>query len=95
MSLEKAKKIVVFFISLSIVACVGGLVFFQSGSTESSYAALAALISLMLSIAVALKWCRCPWCGHVLFRKLFSLKVCPECHRDLTTGKKKKGKGGR
>lgn len=95
MNFEKAKKVVTVFLVLSCVACVVGLTAFASGSTEANYAGLAAIIFLFLAVGSAFKWCRCPWCGQLLFRRMYKLKVCPACNRDLTTGKKKKGKGGK
>ena len=50
---------------------------------------------LLFTAAVIMKYARCPWCGGSLLRKFFKLEVCPHCHRNLTTGKKKKGHGGR
>ena len=54
-----------------------------------------AVVVLMFTMAIVLKWSRCPWCGELIIKKLFSIKECPSCGRDLETGKKKKGKGGR
>ena len=50
---------------------------------------------ILFTMAVVLKWSRCPWCGGLIIKKLFSIKECPHCGRDLETGKKKKGKGGK
>jgi hypothetical protein len=95
MSFKSAKKLIGVLIGTSCVGCIGGLVFFESGSLESNYIALASVILLVLAISVAFKWGRCPWCGQLMIMGLYSKKVCPACKRDLETGKKKKGKGGK
>ena len=78
------------------IACSGGF------ACEGRRITLRALPSqdeervlLLFTLAVVMKWARCPWCGGSLLRKFFTLKVCPHCHRDLITGKRKKGHGGR
>lgn len=95
MSFKSAKKTVAVLIALSVVGCITGLVFFESSSQESSIIALASVILLTLAISVAFKWGRCPWCGKLLISGMYSKKICPACNRDLETGKKKKGKGGK
>ncbi len=95
MNLQSAKKLATLFIFLSIAVCILGLVI--NGNNEEALASygIAAIVMLFLAMGVIVKWCRCPWCGQLLFRKMYTLTVCPACHRDLVTGKKKKGKGGR
>ncbi|NCB50941.1 MAG: hypothetical protein EOM54_03520 [Clostridia bacterium] len=95
MNFNTAKKIVAFLVGISFVICIGGLVVFEKDSIQSQYCAIAALAALLAAVAVVLKWGRCPWCGHLIIRGLFSKTVCPYCKRDLETGKKKKGKGGK
>ena len=36
-----------------------------------------------------------PLVRELIIKKLFTIKECPHCGRDIETGKKKKGKGGR
>ncbi len=95
MKFDSAKRLVGILMGLSVASCVIGLAAFEQGSREMATAALMAVVMLFLSVCVAFKWCRCPWCGQTIFRGLFSKKVCPACNRDLNTGKKIKGKGGK
>lgn len=95
MKFDNAKKLVGALIALSMAACIGGLVFYEQGSREMEYCALAGFILLASAVGAALKWGRCPWCGKRLMLGMYSRTVCPACRRDLATGKKKKGKGGK
>ena len=95
MKLETVRKVVTAGFTLSIIACFIGIFAGADNPELNNYALIAAVLFLLFTIAVIMKWARCPWCGGSLMRKFFSLKVCPHCHRDLTTGKKKKGHGGR
>ena len=92
MKFETAKKTVMILMFLSVGACVVGLLV---GSENAGIYLLAAIFLMTLSMGALLLWCRCPWCGKAIFKNLYSVKVCPGCRRELTTGKKKKGKGGR
>ena len=91
MKLETVRKVVTLGFTLSVVACfVGIFVGGQGNAQVYQYAMVAAALLLLFTLAVVMKWARCPWCGGSLLRKFFTLKVCPHCHRDLITGKRKK-----
>ena len=95
MKLETVRKLVTVGFTLSIIACFVGLFAGADNPELNNYSLIAAVLFLLFTIAIIMKWARCPWCGGSLMRKFFSLKVCPHCNRDLVTGKKKKGHGGR
>ncbi len=95
MNFQTAKRIVGMLMAISVISCIVGIAVFEPGSLQASYCVLGAFGALLLSVGVMLKWCRCPWCGKVIFRKLFYITECPSCRRDIETGKKKKGKGGK
>lgn len=92
MKFETGKKIVMIFMFLSAGACIAGLLL---GGESADYYVMAAISLMLISMGALFLWCRCPWCGKVIVKDLFRAKVCPSCRRDLITGKKKKGKGGR
>ena len=95
MNLQTVRKVVTAGILLSIASCAIGL--FAGGGNPQvyQYSLVVAVVALLLTIAVIMKWARCPWCGGSLLRGFFKNKTCPHCHRDLESGKKKKGHGGR
>lgn len=95
MNLRIVKKIAVIGLLLSIVLCLIGLFGMEPSTPEASSMAVWAVVVLLFTMAIVLKWSRCPWCGELIIKKLFTIKECPHCGRDLETGKKKKGKGGR
>lgn len=95
MDLKNTRKLVGLLVGISFVICVGGLLVFEKDSIQSQYCAVAALAALLMAVGAVLAWGRCPWCGKLIVRGMFTKTVCPACHRDLTTGKKIKGKGGK
>ena len=95
MKFQTAKRMVLAGFSISIGAAMFGIFFGAGNEQLKSYALTIAIVSLLFTMAVIMKWARCPWCGGSLLRGFFKNKVCPHCKRDLTTGKKKKGHGGR
>lgn len=95
MKLQTVKKVVMAGFTICIFASLIGI-FAGAGNPQlSNYMLVAAVIVLLFTLAIIMKWARCPWCGGSLMRKFFKLEVCPHCHRNLETGKKKKGHGGR
>lgn len=95
MDIQKVRKLV----SAGFMVCIGasiiGLLFGADNLPLKNSMLSVGVVSLLLTMGVIMKWARCPWCGASLLRGLFKIKVCPKCRRDLITGKKKKGKGGR
>ena len=95
MKLNTVKKITVIGLLLSVLLCLIGMFGMEPSSPQASSMAVWAVVVLLFTMAVVLKWSRCHWCGGLIIKKLFSIKECPHCGRDLETGKKKKGKGGK
>ena len=94
MKLQTVKKVVMAGFTICIFASLIGI-FAGAGNPQlSNYMLVAAVILLLFTLAIIMKWARCPWCGGSLLRKFFKLEVCPHCHCNLETGKKKKGHGG-
>ena len=89
MRFKTVKKVAMAGLLLSLLLCLIGVFGMEPGTPESGSMAIWAVVVLMFTMAIVLKWSRCP------IKKLFSIKECPSCGRDLETGKKKKGKGGR
>lgn len=48
------------------------------------------IISFAATVWVVYRYCRCPNCGKIIFFGVAVIKVCPRCHRSLTSGKKVK-----
>lgn len=53
------------------------------GTPMQNTALLLSLVFLILAVVVVFVCCRCPHCGHVIFKKLFAVKRCPNCGRQL------------
>lgn len=44
------------------------------------------LALLVIAIFVIFLYCRCPYCGHVVFKNLIGAKCCPDCGQPLLPG---------
>lgn len=95
MKLKTVKTIVAVGMALAVILCLVGIFGMDPASPQAGSMSIWAVVVVLFTMAVMLKWSRCPWCGGLLIKKLFSIKECPHCGRDLETGKKKKGKGGK
>ena len=50
----------------------------------------ATVILFIATIVIIVRQCRCPHCGKVIFMGVLAVTACPNCKRNLTTGKKTK-----
>ena len=58
---------------LSLLLCLIGVFGMEPGTPESGSMAIWAVVVLMFTMAIVLKWSRCPWCGELIIKKLFSI----------------------
>ena len=95
MSLGAAKTLTSGLLVGCVVCCLLSLLL--TGLPESVRTAIgwAAILLAVLGVACLVLFCRCPYCGAHLFKGLFKMKFCPSCRRDLETGMKQKGSGGK
>ncbi len=92
MKFETAKNLVKGFLIAGIVCCVAAMLTNTNGSIASYYLGMGAIGCIIMCLFFVVAGLKCPWCGKRIIRRCLVLKVCPYCHRDLTTGEKKKGK---
>lgn len=95
MNFEKAKNAVKACIAGSVICCAADLLFVPEGSNMAAYLLLGSIIFAVLSIILIFNFCKCPYCGKRITVGLFAVKECPSCRRDLATGQRRKGKGGK
>ena len=95
MNFEKAKKITTALFVGSLFACVVSLFFADSNPQYTLYAFCIAIAMLVMGIIVAATFCKCPYCGKRILLGMLKVTHCPSCRRDLVTGVRKKGKGGK
>ena len=95
MSLNTAKKVVRYLLILCVATAIFGVALASQHSPNAAYVSLISLALFALSIIVLLVFSKCPFCGKRITKGLFTVTHCPHCRRDLITGVKKKGKGGK
>jgi len=73
----------------SMVMCILGLfltdesyLMFREGLT------IGAFLCLLIALFVILTYCKCPYCGKRIFFGATKVVYCPNCRRNLETGKK-------
>ena len=85
MNLQTAKKLLRPLIYICIAACVVSIL-----STG-----IASFATLAVFLVVYFGYCKCPYCGKRIGRGVLNATHCPHCRRDLVSGKRKKGSGGK
>ena len=93
MKFDRGRNLAKLLIILCAIMCVLSVI--TNGESISGYFMLISLVSFAVSFVVIRLYCRCPYCGKTIFIGLFNATDCPHCRRNLVTGKRKKGKGGR
>lgn len=91
LSFETARNMVKLLLAAAAALCVLALIVGED--TFGMYAAVAALVCVVLTIMVLLTCMKCPYCGRLIVRKCLVVKSCPHCNRNLSSGLK--GKKGR
>lgn len=89
MTFSTAKRTVMALFSIGVLLLLIALI---APSNYSGILLISGITIFAMGLVVVFKFCKCPSCGSLIFRKLFVLKVCPNCKRDLVTGAKVKNK---
>lgn len=93
MKLGTAKAFTLGSLMLGLAVGLFGFFFLEEGSTVYIYAEIVTALLFAAGIIIAVVWGRCPFCGKLLFYKLFKLNICPRCKRRLdSNGKYASGK---
>ena len=87
---ERGRNIVRTLIVLAIAFGVLGLMFSGENITQQMTFLLAALACVAGVVVASLTLCRCPYCGKRIVSGVLVVKVCPQCRRSLSTGRKVK-----
>ena len=90
MTFKKARKLMKILVYGSVLIMLIALFGFKENEIEQIYFILASILTFAAGMIVCKKWCKCPWCGETLFRKVMNLEVCPYCGRNIETGKHSK-----
>ena len=93
MNFDRGRNLAKLLIIMCVVFCVLGVI--TNGESVSAYFTIISFVCFVVSFVVLKLYCRCPYCGKTIFVGLFNATECPHCRRNLTTGKRKKGKGGK
>ena len=89
-SFERGQTLVRYCLTGSIACGVCALFFTPTGSAANVVLIFLSMALLIAMIVCAWKFCRCPSCGKHIIAGALAVSVCPNCHRDLRSGKKVK-----
>ena len=95
MKFDKARNLVKTCLTICVVLCVGSIIIASLNPALSAVMTLLSALFFILSFAVGLIYCKCPYCGKTIMLGMFNAEYCPKCNRHLETGAKRKGKGGK
>ncbi len=87
MRFQTAKRLVMALFMVAVILILAAMLL---ANEMSGMLLIIGIIVFVGGLVIVFMYCRCPSCGALIFRKLFVLKVCPNCKRDLATGVKVK-----
>jgi len=73
---------------ISALLCVAGLLFKEELAPIRAFLTILALLILVAAIIIIVVFCKCPYCGKRIFMGASTVAYCPNCRRNLETGKK-------
>ena len=89
-SFERGKDLVKYLLAAALIIGLAGLLLTPTGSLAQMLLVFLSFALLVAVLVVTWRFCRCPYCGRHIIAGVLAVKVCPACHRSLTTGKKVK-----
>ena len=88
MKYSAATRVTKTLVICSVVFCAVGLLLGASNAPLRLTLTAAALLMLSAALIVTIVFCKCPYCGKRIFFGAATVVYCPNCHRNLETGKK-------
>ena len=86
MKFDRARNSVKLLLALCVMFGAVGVISDGNGTVVLS------LVCFVMAFVVIFLFCKCPYCGKVIYLGLFKATHCPKCRRSFETGAKKKGK---
>ena len=90
MDYKKARSLAKGLMYTAMVIALISLFGMRNEAELQMIATVVAVILFVIGIYVIKVYCKCPYCGYSSFKKAFNREVCPNCGRNLETGKKEK-----
>lgn len=92
MKFDRARNLVKLLLVLCVLFAAAGVITNGGGTALPMYSAVLSIVCFVLAFVVIFLYCKCPYCGKVIYLGLFKATHCPKCRRSFETGAKKKGK---
>ncbi len=85
---EKGRKYIRILLMLAMLIVGTSYFVAAPGSKEQVGSLVAGFACVIGTVFVNFKYCRCPYCGKVIFTGFNYHDTCPKCKRSIETGKK-------
>lgn len=90
MNYKKAQKLAKTLVQFAMIFAVVSLFTPEDMMYLQMPVIVVAVCLLAFSYYILKKYCKCPYCGYDSIKKAFNRTVCPNCGRNIETGKKEK-----
>ena len=90
MDFKKAQKAAKTLCILAMILALGSLITLADYPQIELFVYFIAILFLIISFWLIKTYCKCPHCGYDSIKKAFNRTVCPNCGRNIETGKKEK-----
>lgn len=90
MDIKKAQAMAKAVLTSAMVIAVISLFALRNEPELQNIATIIAVILFIIGFYIIKTKCKCPYCGYDSIKKAFNRTVCPNCGRNLETGKKQK-----
>ena len=85
---EKGRKYIRMLLMAAMILVATSYFSMEYGSKEQIGFLIAGFACVIATTFVNFKYCRCPYCGKVIFTGFNYHDTCPRCKRNIETGKK-------
>ena len=85
---ETGRKYIRVLLCVAMIIVGTSYFFAAPGSSEQTGGLVGGFACVLATVYVNYKYCRCPYCGKVIFTGFNRSDKCPKCHRNLDSGKK-------
>ncbi len=82
--IETGRKYIRMLLLAAMLIVAAGYFYAEQGSREQGMSLIGGFACILATVFVNYKYCRCPYCGKVIFTGFSSSDICPKCNRNVT-----------
>lgn len=89
---EDIRSLVKSLVICAVITCVAAMLFGSGNELLQGVLLLVTMAFIIAAVVVIFLYSRCPSCGKIIAFNMLRVTCCPNCKRNLITGKKMKSK---